>query len=332
MQVHTNKLDQFRGKKLLWITHSDRPHDPEKCSLNYLESRYSKPDRLPPAEPFESLIASGHYSPYGGWISAYDVGEDGSSPASLVCALRPKSYKPQHCIWHHGTIWIVGVEHVEVYDLRLRAIAKIEDPWLAGGHTIAPTGDGNLIVSCSASDSILWIDETTRRVVKAQRFPESIYGHNYNLARTDSVVDHYITNDQQLTHVNCAWPYKRGALTSALIPGAIGHFDHDGKYYELLRGFVGCHGARCRSDTGTIYFCDSCTGLLILLDEKLAISRRLSTGSSWLHDAVQISGDLFATAIYDASHVTLQNVASKEFVQKIDCNPFGAPQFLWFGF
>lgn len=332
MQVHTNKLDRFRERKLLWITHSDRPHDPEKCALNYLESRYSKPDRLPPAEPFESLIASGHYSPYGGWISAYDVGADGTSPAVLVCAFRPKDYKPQHCIWLHDAIWVVGVEHVEVYDMHLRTIERIEDPWLAGGHTIAPTGDGSLIVSCSASDSILWIDEASRRVVSAQRFPESIYGHNYNLARTDSVVQHYITNDQQLTHVNCAWPYQNGVLTSALIPGAIGYFDQGGAFSELLRGFVGCHGARSRTDTGTIYFCDSCTGTLVMLNEKMGITRRLATGSSWLHDAVQISGNLFATAIYDTSYVALQDVASKETIQKIDCQSFGAPQFLWFGF
>ncbi|MBV9522408.1 MAG: hypothetical protein JO010_06430 [Alphaproteobacteria bacterium] len=314
-------------RRYLCITHSDRPASLDKCDLNYLELRYSRPGRLPPQEPFEALKPSKTYSPYAGEITLHDLGEDGRGAPRLVAKMRPEGYKPQHAAWHGGRLWVVGVEHVEVYDGALRSIAKIEDPWLAGGHTIAPDGRGHMLVSCSASDSVIRIEENGFRVVDALRMPEALYGRNYALARDDSVVEHYITNDQQTTHVNCAWPWRGGILVSALIPGAIGWFDERRSFTELLGGFVGCHGAR-GTQGGQIYFSDSCVGTLMLLDENLRVRRRIGTGSRWLHDAIEVAGDLFALAVYDREEVWLMDTASREVVHVIDCRGLGGPQFL----
>ena len=247
----------------------------------------------------------------------------------LVARVRPETYKPQHAIWYAGSLWVVGVEHVEVYDPGLRSVAKVQDPWLAGGHTLAPDGNGHILVSCAASDSILVIDATSFRVVQALRMPQELYGRNYDLRRTDSVTDHYITNDLQITHVNCAAPWRDGILMSSLIPGAIGWFDRNGEYSELLRGFVGCHGVRAIS-ADLIYFCDSCVGTLMILDGNMRLRQRVATGSRWLHDAVYISAEVFALAVYDSAEVWFMDVASRKVIYKLDCGAYGGPQFLAF--
>jgi len=331
MGVKLNRLPDFVGRPLLCVTYSDRPLEPERCDLEFLRARYAKADRLPPSAPFESLLPLSHYAGSGGGIAIYDVGRDGSSSPRLVCAFRVQTCKPQHSIWHDGLVWVLGVDRVEIYDPDLRCVGVVTDPWLSGAHTIATDGNGCLLLSCSASDSVLWLDIASRQIVNAVRLPERVYGFNYRLSRTDSVVDHYITNDLQTTHVNCAWPWRKGVLTSSLIPGALGWFDTTGDYRELLRGMVGCHGARVRSDREELYCCDSCAGTLVFLDAGGRIVRRLDTDSHWLHDSLQLSGDLFATNRYDKGDVVLWDVATGTRQTTIDVSMHGLPQFLSFG-
>jgi hypothetical protein len=162
------------------------------------------------------------------------------------------------------------------------------------------------------------------------RVPEDWFGRNYPIDRTSSVVEHYIDNDRQLTHVNSAWPWRGGLLVSLLIPGAIGWSDPDGIYHELMRGFVGCHGARVRSDIEEIFFADSCSGMLVFLDLKGQVIRRVGTGSRWLHDAVQIRDELFAAATFDRNEVVLLNVATRQVAGRISCAARGGPRSLSF--
>lgn len=311
------------------ITHSDRPHESDKCDLNYLESRYSRADRLPPSEAFSSLAPSVNYSPYGGQVTLHDV-SGGWGQSKLVCELRPE-WKPQHAMWHDDRLWVLGVESLDVYDSDLNLQQRVVDSWLAGAHTVAPGGEGQLLLSCSASDAVLVLDSVSLRITDALRMPESIYGTNFPLRRSDSVVDHYITNDLQLTHVNCAWPFRQGVLTSALIPGAIGWFAPDGAFTEFTRGFVGCHGARARVDTGEVYFSDSCMGVIVSLDDNWLIRQRTVVRSSWLHDALHIEGSVFAAAVYDRMVVEFWDTDAKKCLGTIDCAQHGAPQFLAFG-
>jgi hypothetical protein len=314
-------------RRYFCIVHSDRPAQLDQCDLNYLERRYSRPDRLPPRETFETLPAAATFTSFGGEITIHDLGESRFEPPRLVARMRPDQYKPQHAIWRAGRLWVVGVDRIEIYDRRLDPVARIDDPWLAGGHTIFPDGKGRMLVSCSSSDSVLVIDQATLSVIGAHRMPESLYGHNYALKRTDSVVDHYISNDAQLTHINCAYPWRDGILTSCLIHGAIGWFDSEGRYEELLRGFVGCHGGRVNT-SGEIYFCDSALGALTIVDSRMRISQRIGTGSRWLHDATQIHGTLYALALYDRQQVWFIDSVTRETVCVLDCGPFGSPQFL----
>jgi hypothetical protein len=331
MNVELNRLTDHLGRTLLCVTHSDRPMQEPRCDINYLERRYASPIRLPPTQPFETLGPASAASPYLGAITAYDIGETGDQPPELVCAFRPETYKPQHAMWHNDRLWVLGTEHLEVYDDHLISLKVIRDPWLAGNHTIASDGRGGVLVSCSASDAALVFDEVTGDLVRVWRVPEEWYGRNYPLARSQSVVDHYIDNDRQLTHINCAWPLRGGMLVSLLIQGAIGWSDGNGDYRELVRGFVGCHGARVRSDIEEIYFADSCSGMLVFLDLQGDVIRRVGTGSRWLHDAVQIRGDLFAAAPFDHNEVVLVNVATRQVACRISCAAHGGPQFLSFG-
>ena len=201
------------------------------------------------------------------------------------------------------------------------------NPWLAGVHTILPDDCGRMLASCSASDSVLVIDEQAMSVVKALRMPEELYGHNYPLTRTSSVVDHYITNDLQTTHVNCAAPWRDGILTSSLIPGAIGWFDPEDKHSELVRGFVGCHGIRV-STTGELYFSDSCLGTVVFLGPDMRVTRRIRAKSFWLHDAVEVAPNLFALALFDKNEVRFIDAMTRNMVYRIDCTGHGGPQFL----
>ena len=328
MQIERNELRQHVNRPLLCVTHSDRPLHEPSCDINYLEMRYAAPDRLPPMASFQSLRPASEYSPYHGAVTLYHLGDAAAAAPQLVCAFRPPSFKPQHALWHEGHVWVLGTEQVAVYDADLRLIATVEDPWLAGGHTLAAAADGSMLVSCSASDSVLRIDGKTRTVTQVMRLPELLYGFNYGLKRSDSVVDHYITNDLQLTHVNCAWPWRDGVLVSSLIQGAIGWFDRRGRYREITRGFVGCHGARVRSDTGDLYFSDSCSGMIVFADETGTIRSRVGTGSRWLHDAVQLTGDVFAAAPFDRNEVLIMNVATRTILHRISCGSWGGPQFL----
>lgn len=331
MRVYINKRWPGGRQKLLCVTHTERPVELDRCNLNFLTRRYTDPNRLPPTVPFESLTPSSNHSPYLGDVTVWEfVGGDLRTPR-LLAHLHPEDYKPQFALWFKQRLWILGVEILEVYDSTLSRLAIVRDPWLAGAHTIVPDRRGHLLVSCSASDSVLVIDEDTYEVVQALRMPQALYGYNYPLSRQDSVVDHYIINDYQLTHLNSAWPWRNGILVSTLMQGAIGWFDQNGDYEELLRGFVGCHGVRV-TETDQIYFCDSCLGSVVFLTPNLGEERRLNTGSLWLHDAQQLGCQSFALSVADRNSVEIMDFITGEVLSVIPCGDFGkGTQFVSYG-
>lgn len=329
MSAKVNRLTAHLGRALLCVVDSARPIEPAYVDINTLEKRFASPFRLPPLQPFDSLQpSSAHLTPTGE-VSVYDIGDRGDQPPRLVCSFAPDDYAPSHAIWYDDQLWVLGTEQIVVYDAELHPVKVIRDPWLAGGHTIASDGDGHLLVSCSSSDAVLAVDASTGTVSHAWRVPEDWYGRNYALERTDSVVDHYIDNDRQLTHINCVWPWRGGLLMSMLIPGAIGWSDGNGAYRELVHGFVGCHGARVRSDMEEIYFVDSCSGMIVFLDLNGQVIRRVGTGSRWLQDAIQIHDDVFAAAVFDRNEVLLVNVVTREVTGRIQSAH--GPRFLSFG-
>ncbi|MEX2287794.1 MAG: hypothetical protein WD648_11940 [Planctomycetaceae bacterium] len=334
MKVCTHDVQANWEQPLLCVTHSDRPIDRERCSLNFLTQRYAAGDRLPPKEPFESLVHARHHSPYLGEVTVWDVSHNvgGELRPRLISRFRPETDKPQHAIWYDGRLWVLGLFSLEAYDKNLAHVGTVADPWLSGAHTIFPTEDGRLLVSCSASDSVLVVDPRRYEVVQALRLPESLYGVNYPLSRGDSVVEHFVPNDYQLTHLNCAYPWKGGILVSTLIQGAVGWFDPHGNYQELLRGFVGCHGVRVDPRDGRIYFCDSCLGVVVFLTADLGVHERLQVGLDWLHDATHIDGSLYAAAVSDRNAIAFVDIDRREIVGELPCEQFGqSTQFLYYG-
>jgi hypothetical protein len=164
------------------------------------------------------------------------------------------------------------------------------------------------------------------------RVPETIYGSNYPLSRDASTVDHYIDNDSQLTHINCAWPWNDGILVSNFIQGALGCFDANGNYIELARGFVGCHGARIDHRTNQIYFSDSCVGTVNFLTSNYTIDYRVDAESSWLHDAHQLDNNIFALAVADRNRIEIMDFSSRKVIATIPGNGFGSTvQFIYYG-
>ena len=320
------------NQKLMCITHTDRPVEKDQCDRNFLELRYSKPDRLPPAKPFKALTPSRENSPYLGNVTVWEFQKNNFQKPQLLAYMRPKRYKPQFAMWHKQRLWILGLEVLEIYDSNLALQSIVKDPWLSGAHTIFPDNKGHLLISCSASDSVLVVDEDTLAVAHTLRMPEALYGFNYPLSRTDSVVDHYIINDYQLTHINCAWPQHDGILVSTLIQGAIGRFDEKMAYRELLQGFVGCHGVRTDYKTNQIYFSDSCLGSVVFLSPDYTVERRVNTGSIWLHDAQQLHKNIFALSVADRNQIEIMNFSSMEMLSIIPCNEFGnSTQFIYYG-
>jgi hypothetical protein len=311
-----------------------------------LQHRFRRLNGIENLAPFEALppIPDTRYL---GAITIWGFKPGGWSEPLHVATLRPR-YKPQHAIWYKGQLWILGAEILDVYDGSLNHIATIKDPWMADAHTITPDGKGTLLVTCSGSDAILFIDDETMTVKKAWRMPEKVYGHNYSLQRTDSVIDHFIENDFQLTHINAAYPWpgprrcrlarfrpaarREGIVVSTLIQGAIGWLSSKGSYRELVSGFIGCHGVRVDKRTNDIYFTDSTTGTVVFIDEVGRVKTRFATRSEWLHDAQQIEGAVFALAVSDRNVVEISNIDTKELLATIDGRRFGqGPQFLYYG-
>lgn len=337
MRILYLREDGWSGP-LLCVTHSQRAVDLARCSREFLVERYSRPDRLPPATPFESLRPSIDHSPFKGDVTVWRL-DDPRRPA-LLAHLRPEAYKPQHAIWSGGRLWVLGVESLEIFDPSMHKVGQVTDPWLAGGHTIWPDGCGGMLVTCSASDAVLTIDIATLHVTHAWRLPGECYGHNYALSRDMSVVDHFIDNDRQLTHVNAAVPWRDGMLVSTLIQGAIGYRPRlcprilpnpDAPYVELTRGHVGCHGVRTDA-AGRITFCDSCAGTLLRLGPDGRTRVLIDVQSRWLHDAQEVKPGLFALAVADKNTVDLIDLATGNPIGVIDGSGYGeSTQFLWYG-
>lgn len=338
MRVAYRRSDEPLAGPLLVVTHSDRRVELDRCGLNYLTRRYANPDRLSAPPPFAELKPSAKASPHLGQVTIWRfLGGDFRQPqlvAHLVPDPEPGSpgrYKPQHAVWKDGRLWVVGVEQVQVFDARLSLVRTLTDPWMAGGHTINADGGGAMISTWSGSDSVIVIDAETFAVKHAWRLPEALYGRNYPLSRTDSVVDHFVPNDLQLTHVNAAWPHNGGVLVSMLIQGAIGWFSPRGEYRELLRGYVACHGVRA-SRRGQVYFSDSCLGTINFLDETYRVESRLDLDSRWLHDAEEVAPDLFAACVADRNTVEIVDRVTAKTRHVIAGHEFGeSTQFVSYG-
>jgi hypothetical protein len=305
----------------LCITHISRPMDFAQCSLNYLTRRFGASDRLRNPPPLHSLRDASD-SGYIGNVTIWDLGAEPTKVPRLERFIR-RDFKAQHALLDGERLLICGTEHLEICGGDGRVIRSLTDPWFSGGHTLCSCGEGRIAITCSAPDAVLVFDVEGGKA-EALQIPRPFYGRNYDLRRDEDLHAHYINNDLQRTHINCAVPFAGGFLVSLMIPGAVGVLGYDGSYRELISGFVGCHGARVRPDREGFYFSDSCTGTLVEVDGLGRISRRFAVESRWLHDCQWAGDDLYVFCVADSNMVELWDIASARQVWSLNMNEYGA--------
>ena len=312
---------------VLTLTHSSRETNLERCSVQFLTRRFSDPARLASLPPFDNLPPAPTL--YSGAVSFFLAFDDGTGRLHLrrLGSVRSRD-RIQHAAVLPGGDVIIGFEHrvvrwrprlpipelPQINAMDFQVSARVDHPLLAGLHTVEPLGEDKIVVACSAPDAALLLDTAEGRVERMLRLPRDLYGRNYELASGMDLRRHYIDDDMQVGHLNAAFADRTGRYLaiSTLIQGAVGVFDLEkGRYDEVTRGFVGCHGARF-DDRGNLYFADSTTGTLVTLTEEGKIARRFGTGSRWLHDVQQLRGSIYAFALADANELRVYDIDKDE--------------------
>jgi hypothetical protein len=316
---------------VLALTHSSRETDLEECSRKTLVEKYSSPDRLKKILPFENLSPVVDAKLYFGGVSFYLVYKDINEKISFKKNGHIKSErKIQHAIFlDEKRILAVYEFHLELWKLYKPITAykslsrknfyidKIYDhPHFSGLHTASMVTENLVVLSASAPDAILILDLESGKLMDSNRMPKELYGENYELTVNMDLRKHYIHNQLQTTHINSAYSYGNNILVSALIPGSIGYFNLETKnYVELTSGHIGCHGARV-SNEGEIYFTDSTAGKLVFLGEHGNIINEFTIDSKWLHDSLQIEGDIFAFTVADKNELRIVDIKSGNVLYK----------------
>jgi hypothetical protein len=302
------------------LTHSSRNWDWAQCTRARLIERYSDPNRLRDLPPFETLSSQQSHHLYSGGLTLLDLAIGGEATHTIARQCIDSRFKIQHATYvgkhlvlcFEDFLCVVGSEEpVNRIDLRPGSDCRIDDNWFGGLHTVFPVDDHTCIVSSSAADAVLWTNVESRKVIRRWRLPANVYGVNYELTPDMSVADHFIPNDMQLAHLNCAYPdAEDGCYISTLIQGDIGHVDRYGNYSLMDRGHVGCHGVRLSHGGDYVYFTDSCNGRLMRIcpGEKAEQMQRVE--SRWLHDAEQVEGDLYWFCLGDKNEGVVVDVAT----------------------
>ena len=313
------------GKSLrfqLLLTHTSRSWDWTKCSREFLTQRAADPARLQNPPPFEELPPC-QANLYSGGLSVLELTMDQSGVQAVARRCIDSRFKIQHasmvgrrlvlCFENFLAVLPSAYEPIESIDLLPGSQWRIDDNWFAGLHTVFPVNDDVCIVSSSGADAVLWVDLESRRVIRRWRLPADIYGFNYDLTPSMSIVDHYIHNDIQLGHLNCAYPDGQGGCyVSTLFQGDIGHVDRSGRYTLLARGQVGCHGVRLAANGRDVYFADSCGGRLMRVEPGGGAGELWDAGSRWLHDAEQVDADVYLLSLGDKNEVVLVDLGARE--------------------
>lgn len=320
----------------VFVSHTSRRWDAAQCDRSYLARRFSAPDRLRALPPFDSLRPN--TAPYHGLLTLARLRLDHDTVSAESLAHYESRGKIVHAARMADTLVVCFDSSVAVFDATSREDAPIDvasgqdlhDPWFAGLHTVMPLDDHVCLLSCAGPDAVVWLDLGERRVIRRWRIPAERYGTNYALDETTSVVDHYIPNDLQLAHLNCASPDPRGGvLVSMLGPGDVGRLTPAGDFELLASGLVGCHGVRFSEARQKVYFVDSCGGRLMEIREPGGPATLFETGSRWLHDAVHLQAGLFLLTMADRNALALVDVDTGHVVAQLEvAGVNGTVQFL----
>jgi len=315
----------------LLLTHTSRTWDWTKCSREFLTQRAADPARLQNLPPFEDLPPC-QSNLYSGGLSILEVSVRHGSTEVVARRCIDSRFKVQHasivgrglvlCFENFLAVLPSVHEPVEDIDLRPGSPWRIDDPWFSGLHTVFPVNDEVCLVSSSGADAALWVDLAGRKVIRRWRLPAEIYGRNYDLTPAMSTVDHYIHNDLQLGHLNCAYPDGQGGCyVSTLFQGDVAHVDQSGRYTLLARGQVGCHGVRLAGNGRDVDFADSCGGRLMRVDPGGEAIELWDVGSRWLHDVVQVGAQLYLCCLGDKNEIALVDLGERKEIGRfaLDC-------------
>lgn len=303
------------------LTHTSRDWDWARSSRDYLTQRYHDPERLRSVPTFTQLQPHPHDLYHGGLtFLRLEVSSDSVRATPTRC-IDSRS-KIQH-------VCRVGRNLVLCFEFFLAMMSqpdellagvrlgpgsrrRIDDNWFGGLHTVYPVDDETCLVSSSAADAVLWLDLPTRKVIRRWRLPAKRYGVNYELNPSMSVVNHYVHNDLQLAHLNSAYPDGSGGCYLSTLSGDIGHVGAHGEYSLLAEGYVGCHGVRYSRNGDGLYFTDSCGGRLMRISPENNVSELYAVDSTWLHDVVQLDGDLYLFCLGDKNEVAIIDIGRRE--------------------
>jgi hypothetical protein len=310
-----SRLELPMRKFRVLLTHTSREWDRLRCDRDALVRRFSAPARLLSLPPFETLAPPPAHL-YSGSLSILDLLIDSDRPRVTAQRYIESELNIQHATFVNDRLVLCFENFLAVMpsidtplddvDLRAGSPWRIDDNWFSGLHTVFPVSRDTCLVSSAGSDAALWVDLERREVVRRWRLPPEIYGRNYDLTPAMAVNRHYIHNDIQLGHLNCAYPDgEGGCYISTLAQGDIGHVSQDGSYSLLARGYVGCHGVRLAQNGASVYFSDSCSGRLMELKPDGEITAKWSVDSRWLHDVVQADSDFYLFCLGDRNQLAV---------------------------
>jgi len=307
--------------KIICATHSSRPFFEASCSVNQLEQRFSRRnwDQLPPLDSFPPVQGAISFK---GALTLWRLDEENGYRLTFLSSYLP-DYKIQFAAFTKNTLLVLGSDRLEILDTELKRTHTFSDPWLVGGHTVYVDDRGYALVTSAPANAILVIDLDRLEIVERVVMPE-MYGRGYPLEPADDLHQHFISTDNQPTHVNCAYPVDDGFLVTSFIHGSVGFFDRDRNYREIVRGYRGCHGGKRDRVSGDLYLTDSASGNILFFDyETGAVKRRFHLDSKWLHDSDQIDGTVFATGVSDSNKLEIIDLATETVFSIIDCDLFG---------
>jgi hypothetical protein len=317
------------------VSHTSRRWVAEQCDRGYLRERWARPDRLRALPPFDTLPP--HSAPYYGLLSVLRIELSANGVTGRLLQHFASPEKVVHAAVMGSRVVVALDDSVALFDrqagnayLDPDSGRRIVDPWFAGLHTVIPVDGRTCVISGSGADAVLWLDTARGEVIRRWRLPAESYGTNYTLDQTTSLVEHYVANDFQLGHLNCAAPDGHGGVyVSVLGQGDIGHLRASGEYERIATDFVGCHGVRFAEADNLLYFSDSCSGRLMRVDGRDRTTVLFETGSRWLHDAVQLTAGLFLMTVGDRNRLVLGDIARGRVLAEWDFSAAeGTVQFL----
>lgn len=307
--------------RVVCLTHSSRPFLEARCTVNAFEQRFqSSVQGDVPA--LETLSGVRDAVPFTGALSLWQLFRDENRYRLMFLRDYRPDYKVQSAVFHEKQLLVYGSDRLEIFDQDFQCVATITDPWMVGGHTVFVDKKGDAWITCSPANAALRIDLKQQKVVERLVMPRT-YGQAYELTSESDLHTHYVPTDLQPTHLNCAFPCGDELFVTLLRQGAVGAFDSDRNYRELVSGFRGCHGGKIDPDTGELLLTDSPSGIVWFFDRETGqVKSRLQMRSSWLHDTHPLGMGHYVAALSDRNCV--QVVSRDGHVRcEIDARPYG---------